>query len=115
ATSRPTTRPEPPAPRRRRLPSGRRRRRLRPGCPEPACAEETGGIVHPMRKSLAALATVTLLSLSSACGGSADDATPAAATASAGSKSDVAATSSTGLTRDNFVERLSAAQKDAGS
>ncbi|GAA3534987.1 hypothetical protein AFL01nite_07150 [Aeromicrobium flavum] len=70
-----------------------------------------------MRKSLAALATATLLALSSACGGPSggDDATPAAATASAAAQPAAAASASSGLTRENFVDRLGAALTAAGS
>ena len=72
-----------------------------------------------MRKSLAILPAATLLALSAACGGSGgDDATPAAATASASASAEAkpaAAQGSDPLTRDNFVERVGAAQAKAGS
>ncbi|MTB88209.1 hypothetical protein H9L21_02255 [Aeromicrobium senzhongii] len=71
-----------------------------------------------MRKSLAILPAATLLVLSAACGGSGgDDATPAAATVSASPSAAVepAADSPAELTRDNFVERIGAAQAKAGS
>jgi hypothetical protein len=68
-----------------------------------------------MKKSIGALAAAALLALSSACGGSGvDDTTPAAATASE-AKPAAAAEASGELTRDNFVERLGAAQSAAGS
>lgn len=72
-----------------------------------------------MRKTLGISLAAGLLALTSACGGSGDgDAAPAAAdgsSPSAAAKQPAAAPAEGELTQDNFVERLSAAQLEAGS
>ncbi|MCD9153976.1 hypothetical protein [Aeromicrobium duanguangcaii] len=69
-----------------------------------------------MRKSLAILPAAALLALSACAGSGGDDTTAAAATSSASAEAKPAAAPAAGeLTRDNFVERIGAAQAKAGS